>query len=322
MQSATAHNDTSRSNASVGGDAGDVAPVAGVSRNGAARSGAQRNGGQRSGGARGAATRGESAPPLCLLALLKREKARALVRAAFPRRRAHVYAVKTLADIEEALCRQLVDAVLVDGGAGDDAYRTLGKAEEYGSVPFVLVTAMLPADAPMVARAAECGVAEILIEGLDDSVARELVLRRAFSTRFERALIVPPPLLGLETPLQVAVWQSIVKRAGRPVRTEQLAKELDVSREHLSRSFATGRAPTLKRVIDLVRVLAAAELAKNSGYDIRDVAEVLGFASSSHLSSTTQRLVGAKASSLTGLRAVDLLERFERHRAEDTDADE
>lgn len=248
--------------------------------------------------------------------MLKRDRARALVRAAFPRRRAHVYAVKTVQDVENALSRQLVDAIIVDGGAGDDAYRTIAKAEEYQSVPFVLVTAMLPADAPMVARAAECGVAEILIEGLDDSVARELVLRRAFTTRFERALAVPPPNLGLESPLQIAVWQSVVKRAGRPVRTEQLARELDVSREHLSRSFATGRAPTLKRVIDLVRVLAAAELSKNAGYDIRDVAEVLDFASSSHLSSTTQRLVGAKASSLTRLRAIDLLERFEKMKGE------
>jgi len=42
------------------------------------------------------------------------------------------------------------------------------------------------------------------------------------------------------------------------------------------------------------------------------VAQVLGFASSSHLSSTTQRLVGAKASSLTRLRSVDLLDRFQR----------
>lgn len=251
--------------------------------------------------------------------MLKRERARAMVRAAFPRRRAHVHAVKTVVDVEDALSKQLVDAIIVDGGAGDDAFRTLGKAEEYGSVPFVLITAMLPADAPMVARAAECGVAEILIEGLDDSVARELVLRRAFTTRFERALAVPPPNLGLESPLQIAVWQSVVKRAGRPVRTEQLARELDVSREHLSRSFATGRAPTLKRVIDLVRVLAAAELCKNAGYDIRDVAEVLDFASSSHLSSTTQRLVGAKASSLTRLRAIDLLERFERMKGSDED---
>jgi NAD(P)-dependent dehydrogenase (short-subunit alcohol dehydrogenase family) len=137
-------------------------------------------------------------------------------------------------------------------------------------------------------------MADVLVEGVDDGVARELVLRRAFSSRFERALAQPPAMLHLETPLQIAVWQSVVRRAGRPVRTDQLAKELSVSREHLSRSFAVGRAPTLKRVIDLVRVLAAAELSKNAGYDVRDVAQVLGFASSSHLSSTTQRLVDVR----------------------------
>ena len=262
------------------------------------------------------------APGVCILALLKRDRARAMVRAAFPRRRAHVLAVKTMADVEAHLTRQLVDAVIVDGGAGEEAMRTLARAEEFPSVAFVLITAMLPADAPVIARAAECGVTDLLVEGVDDTVARELLLRRAFSHRFERALAVPPPQLHLETSLQIAVWQSVVKRAGRPVRTDQLARELGVSREHLSRSFAVGQSPTLKRVIDLVRLFAAAELAKNAGYDIRDVAQVLGFASSSHLSSTTQRLVGARASSLTRLRVVDLLERFQRHHSGDRDTDE
>ena len=249
----------------------------------------------------------------CVVTLLKRDRARAMVRAAFPRRRAHVVAAKSAADVESHLVKELVDAVIIDAGAGDDAHKLIARADEFSSVPFVVVTTLLPADTPLLARAAEAGVCDILVEGVDDAVARDLVLRRAFSPRFERALAVPPPLLHLATPLQVAVWQSVVKRAGRPVRTDQLAKELSVSREHLSRSFATGQAPTLKKVIDLVRVLAAAELSKNSGYDVRDVAEVLGFASSSHLSSTTQRLVGAKASSLSRLRAMDLLERFSRY---------
>lgn len=251
-----------------------------------------------------------AAPPMCVVALIKRERARALVRAAFPRRRAHVHAAKSAADVEEYLIKELVDVVIIDAGAGEDAQRLIGRAEEFPSLPFVLITTLLPADGPLLARAADAGVADVLVEGVDDSVARELVLRRAFSSRFERALSQPPAMLHLETPLQIAVWQSVVRRAGRPVRTDQLAKELSVSREHLSRSFAVGQAPTLKRVIDLVRVLAAAELSKNAGYDVRDVAQVLGFASSSHLSSTTQRLVGARASSLSRLRAVDLLERF------------
>jgi AraC-like DNA-binding protein len=254
-----------------------------------------------------------SAHTLCLVVLCKRDRARQLVRTAFPRRRAHVVSAKSAAEVEAHLVKELVDAVIIDAGAGEDAQRLIGRADEFQSVPFVLITTLLPADAPLVARAAEAGVCDVLIAGVDDAVARELVVRRAFSSRFERALTVPPPVLHLVTPLQIAVWQSVVKRAGRPVRTDQLAKELSVSREHLSRSFAVGQAPTLKKVIDLVRVLAAAELSKNAGYDVRDVAEVLGFASSSHLSSTTQRLVGAKASSLSRLRAMDLLERFQRY---------
>ncbi|MEQ1691878.1 MAG: helix-turn-helix domain-containing protein [Gemmatimonas sp.] len=251
---------------------------------------------------------------LCLVALLKRERTRALIRSAFPRRRAHVLMLKSPAELDEQLTKQLVDAVLVDAGAGEDAARMVARADDFQSVPFVLLTSLLPADAPLVARAAEHGVTDVLIDGVDDAVARDIVLRHAFSTRFERALNDPPAILHLDTALQLAVWRSVIRRAGRPVRTDQLARELGVSREHLSRSFAVGEAPTLKRVIDLVRVLAAAELAKNAGYDVRDVAQVLGFASSSHLSSTTQRLVGARASSLTRLRAVDLLERFNTHR--------
>lgn len=256
-----------------------------------------------------------SAPLLGVVALCKRDRARQLVRTAFPRRRAHVVSAKSATDVETHLVRELVDAVIIDAGAGDDAQRLIARADEFQSVPFVLVTTLLPADAPLLARAADAGICEVLIEGVDEGAARELVTRRAFSVRFERALAVPPPVLHLETPLQLAVWHSVVRRAGRPVRTDQLAKELGVSREHLSRSFAAGQAPTLKKIIDLVRVLAAAELSKNAGYDVRDVAEVLGFASSSHLSSTTQRLVGARASSLSRLRAMDLLERFTRYAA-------
>jgi AraC-like DNA-binding protein len=88
------------------------------------------------------------------------------------------------------------------------------------------------------------------------------------------------------------------------------ADALGVTREHLSRTFAADGAPNLKRVIDLVRLIAAAELAKNPGYDVRDVASVLDFASSSHLSSTAQRIVGTKPASLSRLRAVDLVDRF------------
>jgi AraC-like DNA-binding protein len=64
-----------------------------------------------------------------------------------------------------------------------------------------------------------------------------------------------------------------------------------------------------------VRLFAAAELAKNPGYDLADVARVLDFASPSHLTSTAQRILGVKSVSLTRLRAHDLIERFRQGRA-------
>jgi AraC-like DNA-binding protein len=94
------------------------------------------------------------------------------------------------------------------------------------------------------------------------------------------------------------------------VRTDALALAVGVTREHLSRAFADDDGPNIKRVIDLVRLLAAAELSKNPGYDVGDVASVLEFASSSHLSTTSQRVVGTRPLSLARLRSVDLIERF------------
>lgn len=85
---------------------------------------------------------------------------------------------------------------------------------------------------------------------------------------------------------------------------------MGLTREHLSRQFSAGGAPNLKRVIDLVRILGAAELAKDMGRDLPDIARVLGFASTSHLSVTSQRVVGIRSLSLARLRSQDLVERF------------
>jgi AraC-like DNA-binding protein len=166
------------------------------------------------------------------------------------------------------------------------------------------------ADARTLARCAELEFADVLIDGVDDGVTRELVTPHCFRVRFAAALREPPAALGLTSPLQRKTWHCIVNHAGLPVRTDTVAEFVGVTREHLSRAFAADLAPNLKRVIDLVRLIAAAELAKNPGYDIRDVALVLRFASASHLSSTAQRVVGMRPTSLARLRTVDLFERF------------
>jgi AraC-like DNA-binding protein len=251
----------------------------------------------------------------CLVVFAARERARALARRAFPRRRGRVILTRSAAEFERAFRVTLVDAALVDvGSATEDAWQAAALAPEFPSAPFFAVTPMRAADGPAVARCASLDFVDVLADGVDDAAARDLITPRCFSTRFAAALRVAPPALDLATPLQRATWLRIVACAGRLVRTELLARELGVTREHLSRSFAADGAPNLKRVIDLVRVLAAAELAKNPGYDVSDVATVLGFASSSHLSSTAQRVVGTRPASLARLRTVDLVERFAKGR--------
>jgi AraC-like DNA-binding protein len=250
-------------------------------------------------------------PPPVVVLHSSRDRARALIRAAFPRRRVRLVLVRTPDDLDAAFRQSLIDAAIIDlAGAGDDTWRAASFAREFPSVPFFGLTALRATEGPALAQCAAFEFADVLVESVDDAVCRDLVLRHAFSTRFADALAEPPAPLELDTELQQATWRCIVAWAGRPVRTQSLADALGVTREHLSRTFAAAGAPNLKRVIDLVRLIAAAELAKNPGYDVRDVASVLDFASSSHLSSTAQRIVGTKPASLSRLRAVDLVDRF------------
>lgn len=241
----------------------------------------------------------------------QRERARTLVRGAFPRRRVRLVLTRTLADFDAALKDNLVDAAIVDvGSAQEETWRVASRARDYPSVPFFGLAALRAAEGPALAQCVQFEFADVLVDGVDDDAAREIVSHLTFSTRFARALADPPRALALNTPLQCAAWRFIVSHAGRPVRTSALATLLSVTREHLSRSFAADGAPNLKRIIDLVRIIASAELAKNPGYDLRDVAKILSFASSSHLSSTAMRVVGTKPASLARLRTVDLVDRF------------
>lgn len=257
-----------------------------------------------------------AAPPPLVAVYTTRERARVLVRGAFPRRRARLALTRTADELDTVFRGALVDAVIVDlGGAQEETWKAAALAREFPSVPFFALTALRAAEAPALAQCVALDFADVLIEAVDDTMSRDLVLRRAFSTRFNDALGEPPPALRLDTPIQRAAWRCIVAWSGRPVRTQLLADAIGVTREHLSRSFSAEGAPNLKRVIDLVRLISAAELAKNPGYDVRDVAAVLDFASSSHLSSTAQRVVGMKPASLARLRAVDLVDRFTRGHA-------
>jgi AraC-like DNA-binding protein len=247
----------------------------------------------------------------CIVAFVPRERTRAMMKSAFPKRKCRLVLTRTVADFGDAFRKELIDAAIVDiASPHDDTWPTAGLAREFPSAPFFALVSLRAAEGPAIAQCAELDFADVIVEGVDDDCARDLVAKRGFTARFRDALRVPPESLTLTTDVQQRAWEYIVAHAGRRVRTVNLARHLGVTREHLSRTFAAGNAPNLKRIIDLVRLLAAAELAKNPGYDIRDVASVLDFASSSHLSSTAQRIVGTKPASLARLRSVDLIQRF------------
>jgi AraC-like DNA-binding protein len=257
-----------------------------------------------------------SAALACIAVYSSRSRVRALARAAFPRRHMRLTLVRSADELANAFRLELVDAVLVDIASGtDDVWAAASLSREFPSAPFFGVTPLRSSDGPSLSRCAALDFADVIIEGIDDAALAALVLPQTFRARFAGALRDAPSVLALETPLQRKTWDCVVAHGGLPVRTDTVANVVGVTREHLSRAFAAARAPNLKRVIDLVRLVAAAELAKNPGYDLRDVAGVLQFASPSHLSSTTQRIVGLRPASLARLRAVDLIGRFALGRA-------
>jgi AraC-like DNA-binding protein len=250
-----------------------------------------------------------------LVVRVERERARVLLRAAFPRRKWKIISTRSAEEMEAVFRRVLVDAALIDLGApDDDVWKAAALAAEFPSAPFFAVMPLRPSDTPAVSRCMSLGFIDVIVEGIDDNQARDLVQPHAFSARFRHALLDPPHTLGLTTPLQKTAWEVIVEHSGRPVTTKELAKSVGLSREHLSRNFARPGAPNLKRVIDLVRLIAAAELAKNPGHDIRDIARILEFASSSHLAVTAQRIFGTRPASLARLRTTDLIDRFAQGR--------
>ena len=250
-----------------------------------------------------------------VLAITARERARQLLKRTLPKRRAKLVLVRTLAEFKREFRRSLVDAAIVDiAQPVDDTWSAVTMARDFPSVPFFALASLRVADAGAIARCVELDFADVLAEGIDDAALGEMVLAQAFTRRFGEALSTAAPELGLDTPLQQRAWRTVVSQGGRRLTTGEVAAQLQITREHLSRTFATAGKPNLKRIIDLVRLIAAAELAKNPGHDVTDVARILGFASVSHLSTTAQRILGAKSASLARLRTADLIARFRQDR--------
>lgn len=219
---------------------------------------------------------------------------------------------RNLERLHQLLGERLVDAIVLDVRRGAVTW-ALDLADRYPRIPVFACGAFRPDDGVLLRTCLEGGL-RILVMGMDDAVAGEHVAAHSAGAVRRLALRDAPARLRLAEPLQLQVWSAILDRVDGPTPTDRLAKDLGYSREHLSREFAAGGAPNLKRVIDLARLACAADVLGNPGYTVGNVARILGFSSSSHLAGSARRIADASPSELGGLGARGVLARFSEGR--------
>lgn len=248
-------------------------------------------------------------PPVA--ALLDSRAALGALRRSIPRGSGPVVACRSVEGLERALEGRLLEAVVVGARAVRDM--DLGSLRaRYPGIPLIAYGVFRSDDAPLLLLWQRLEVAAVAMEGVDDAVVGDLVVRQSVSVRRRAALADAPRLLRLTEPLQLQAWDLLVAAAGRPPGTAQIARTLGMSREHLSRQFGAGGAPNLKRVADLLTVLAALALLRNPAYKVRQTAAVLGLSTPSHLRAIIRRITGVGVADALSLSDADVLRRFLR----------
>ena len=243
-------------------------------------------------------------------ALLESRTALTALRRTLPRGGPGLVSCRGLANLRRVLDSRLVDAVVL--ALTPALLPELAELRRrLPGVPVVAYAPFRPDDGELLLACRKHAV-PVAVEGVDDAVVGEMVVRASVTAERRRALADAPRILRLTEPLQRSAWSVLLGEVERPLRTSELARRLAVSREHLSRQFGAGGAPNLKRVIDLTRIACAAQLLANPGYSIPTVVRLLHFASSSHLSGTARRIANVPTSGLGGLGPRGVLQAFAR----------
>ncbi len=227
-------------------------------------------------------------------ALLERRPALLALRRAFPAMPIRVLTARSPKHLEAILSRNLIDAVVV----GPDSARSVALESlrrDYAALPILLFAPIRSDDADLLLRAHRNRVAAVVLEDLDELLLPRLIGIHGVTARRRAELLPLAARLGLVEPIQRDAWVAVVADAPDGLDTGSLAKRLGVARETLSRQFAAGGAPPLKRAIDGVRLVAAGQLLGNAAYRVADVAQLLGFSSPSLLQRTARRTFGVSA---------------------------
>lgn len=246
--------------------------------------------------------------------LLDSRAATATLRRGLPRDRATPLTCRGSRHLGRTIEERLVDSIVV----GPKAMRELELAQlqaRFPRIPLVIFGPIRATDSPQVLEWLEArGVTAVLVEGVDDPVVGEAVVRSGLAARRRAVLARVPEELRLTAPLQRTTWELLTATLDPPPPTAVLARRLGVSREHLSRQFGAGGAPNLKRVIDLLQVVAARELLANPGSSAERVARLLGYASRAHFRAVVRRVAGSGLEDLSRLAVPELVRRFRRGR--------
>jgi len=245
-----------------------------------------------------------------IAALLESSAALVALRRSLPRGGPSVVSCRTPAALHRLLDKRLVDAVVLAPQPGLLPELTELRVR-LPLIPLVAYGPFRPDDGELLLACREA-VSAVAVEGVDDHIVGELVVRASITAERRRALADGPRVLRLTETLQRAAWDVLVGEVERPIRTSALARRLQISREHLSRQFGAGGAPNLKRVIDLTRIACAAQLLGNPGYSVPTVVRVLNFASPGHLTNTARRIAGVSPGGLGELGPRGVLAAFVR----------
>ena len=252
--------------------------------------------------------RGAAAPATVLLVCSSRERPRTLLRRAFPRGRAQIHLVRDADEIDLALRTMLVDAIIVDllpGTAATVGWRAVEHATRYAPIPAVGLVAPRALDPALLARLHSAGVSTILVDGVDDAMLRVLLQPVLLTTRFTvRAdVLLTSHDVG---PLAEAVWRTGVSHVGRLTSVAAVAKQLGLSREHLSRTLRATGSPGPKQLLELVRLLMVqTQLA--AGVPVAIAAARLGYSSVSHLARAARAATGVTPKGWGDLSAEALI---------------
>jgi AraC-like DNA-binding protein len=245
-----------------------------------------------------------------IAALLESRAALTALRRSLPKDGPGVVSCRSPAALQRLLESRLIDAIVITPQPPlmAELSRWRGRLP---LAPLVAYAPFRPDDGELLLSCRK-SVAAVAVEGVDDPVVGELVVRESITAERRRALAEAPRVLRLTEPIQQAAWNLLLGEVERPIRTSVLASRLRVSREHLSRQFGAGGAPNLKRVIDLTRIACAAQLLGSPGYQVAGVVRVLNFASPRHLASTSRRIANVPPEQLGALGARGVLAGFIR----------